>query len=218
MSKRSPQDIVLIGGGAHAFSLWSMLKQDKRKYRILGYTDTEKTSLAAEYLGTDEGFIKSKKYNKKQILLVMCIGVNTFLRKKLFNFFKKKGYNFLTYIHPAAVEVLNAECGEGSIVFPGVVLGPFVKLGDNVCIHSNVTVEHRTFIGSHSYVSLGTSIAGDCHIDRMSFVGINAGISNSVFLQENTVVGAGAIVLKSFLKKNITLIGTPARILRKRKC
>lgn len=211
------EKVILIGGGAHAFSMIDLLGQIKSKYTILGYTDTKKTSLSLRYLGDDKKIIADKKCGPKNVKLVMGVGTHIQLRKKVFNFFKHRGYKFLTHIHRSAVISPTARCGEGSVIFPGVILGPDVKIGDNVCVHSKAVVEHRTAIGNHSYISPSVSIAGDNYIGEGCFFGINASMIESISLKSGTVVGAGAVVLRSFNKKDVTLVGIPARILKRRK-
>lgn len=206
------KDLVLIGGGSHAFSILDMLIRNKPKYQILGYVDNQRTSLPLRYLGDDRVFAVGRKQKKEDMLLVSCIGINMPVRKNIFKFFKARGYSFLTYIHPSAIIGTGTEFGEGSIIFPGVIIGVSAEIGDNVCVHSNSVIEHETMIARHSYISPGVSIAGNCAIGESSFVGLNAGISQGVQLKENTVVGAGAIVLKSFNETNIKLLGIPAKI------
>ena len=209
------ENIVLIGGGKHAFSLLDLLTGSKPEYRIAGYVDVSKTGLSIPYLGNDSQFFQNKKNAPGKVVVVMCIGIDIALREKIFTTFRSKGYRFLTYAHSSSVISCTAEMREGSIVFPSCVIGPAVKIGKNVCIHSGVVVEHRTVIGDHSYISPGVSIAGECRIGDSSFVGIHAGISDSVSLEEKTVVGAGAMVLKSFHKSGITIAGVPARVLKR---
>ncbi len=193
-------------------AILDMLTQQRANYNILGYVDEKKTALSLRYLGNDSRFVAHKRHIAKRTKLIMCIGTHMALRRKLFNFFKSKGYGFLTYVHSRAAVSPSAYFGEGSVIFPGAVLGAFVKTGSNVCIYSNAVIEHKTYIGEHSYISPGVTIAGNCHIGSSSFFGINAGVADSVCLKNNTKVGAGAVVLQSFSKENITLLGVPASI------
>ena len=211
MSKK----VILIGGGVHAFSICSMLESAKGAYRFLGYVDSGKTALSLKYLGTDAEFCADKKYNKKDILLVMGMGINITLRRKLFKFFKLKKYNFLTYIHPSVISGKDAKCEEGCVVFPGSILGPGARLEKNVCLHSGVIIEHRTVIGEHGYISPGVTIAGDSRVGEGSFFGIKSGMADSLSVGKNTIVGAGSVVLKDFVKGNATLVGTPAREIKR---
>ena len=210
-----PERVILIGGGAHAFSILDMLKQASPKYDILGYVDIKKTSLSLEYLGSDEELAGADDFVPDKVKLVMGIGVQMRLRKELFTLFKNKGYKFLTYTHPASAISPTAECSEGSVIFPGVILGPGTKIQHNVSIHSNAVVEHRTVVEGHGYISPGVSIAGDCHIGESCFFGINSSVVDSVSLCADTIVGAGAVVLRNCDEKNVTLVGVPARILKR---
>lgn len=206
-----PKNVVLIGGGAHAYAVLDMLKQRKGLYKVIGYCDRQETGLKCRYLGKDNDLLKIKGCSRTQVQLVMAIGVDVILRERVFRAFKKKGYLFLTYIHPAALVSPLAKVNEGGVIFPGVVLGGGVVLKENICVYSNSVIEHRTIIGGHAYVGPAVAIAGDCLIGKSSFWGIGSCCIEKISLPDWTSVGAGSVIIKSMKKENITLAGVPAK-------
>ncbi len=210
-----PKDIVIIGGGAHAYSVGDLLSQDKEQGRILGYVDQKSTGLAFPYLGTDKELLDNPKIVKTEIVLAMGIGINVKLRSRLFDVFKNEGFAFLTPIHATAFVNPTARLGEGTVVFPGAMIGPGVITGVNVVIHTQAVVEHRTQIGNHGYVSPGVMICGECRLGERNFLGARSTLVENIILADDVTVGAGAVVLKSWEESGVTLVGIPAqKILR----
>ncbi|MBF0511547.1 MAG: hypothetical protein HQL13_04370 [Candidatus Omnitrophica bacterium] len=155
------------------------------------------------------------RMSPQDVQLVMGIGIDIKTRARVFQFFKERGYCFLSYVHPSAIVSSTAEILEGCIIFPGVILGSGVKLEENVCVYSASVIEHQTRIGAHSYVSPACATGGNCHISRECFLGINSTLIEGIELGKGIVVGAGAVVLQSFLEEKVVVAGVPAKIIRR---
>jgi len=205
------KNIVIIGGGKHAYSVLDLLTLNGHEGSILGYVDQQKTNLNLPYLGSDRELGDEKKFPRTDTPLVMGIGIDTKLRGKLFEVFKKQGFSFMTLAHPAAVVNPTATLGEGSVVFAGAVIGPGVELGRNVVAHTLSALEHRAAVGDHSYVSPGAIVCGECRLGQRNFLGVRATLVEDLILADDVTVGAGAVVLKSCETPGATLVGLPAK-------
>ena len=77
-----------------------------------------------------------------------------------------RDYNILTRHFSAFIPLednvaKSAEIGEGSLIYPGAVIGNNVKIGKNCQIHSNVVLEDGTIIGDNVIVHSNTVIGAD---------------------------------------------------------
>jgi len=200
--------IVLIGGGAHSISIINLIRRNFSNFKILGYTDLKKSKLDIKYLGKDE--LIFKKYNKKDILLVMSIGVDIKVRAKVFNLFKKKGYKFLTIIDKTSVLASNAKIYEGSVIFPNSSVGPEAVIGKNVVLHTNSVVEHNSIVCENSYVGPSAVVCGNSKVGKNCLVGANSCIIEFIKLPQNSILGASGLLNKNY-KKNKRFKGVPAK-------
>jgi UDP-perosamine 4-acetyltransferase len=200
--------IILIGGGAHSISIINLIERNYPNFKTLGYTDLKKTKLDIQYLGKDEFIFK--KYNKKDILLVMSIGVDIKIRAKVFNSFKKKGYKFLTIIDKASVIASNAKIHEGSVIFPNSSVGPEAVIGKNVVLHTNSVIEHNSIVSENSYVGPSAVVCGNSKVGKNCLVGANSCIIEYIKMPHNSILGASGLLNKNY-KKNKIFKGVPAK-------
>ena len=120
-------------------------------------------------------------------------GLNQF-RKARFDEGKRRGYRFLTYIHPSA-HVYTDEIGENCLILEQNVIQPFARIGDNVVIWSNNHIGHHTMIGDHCFVTSQVGIAGNCRVGEACFFGGQSGLIDNRSVGAGCIIGAGATVL-----------------------
>ena len=111
-----------------------------------------------------------------------------------------------------------------------------VKIGNNVWIGSNTTVEkatidstiisdnvkiddlvhigHNSFLGEYTQITVGSIIAGRAKTGKKCWVAPNAVIENGCSIGNNCLVGTHSLVRTNF-KDNCMVIGSPAKILKK---
>jgi sugar O-acyltransferase (sialic acid O-acetyltransferase NeuD family) len=200
--------IIIIGGGSHARSILALIKKNRLFSRLLGYTDTIKSNISIKYLGKDEEILKT--YDRKNTKLALGIGINTKLRKKIIN--KFRGYQFLSLVDQDAIIYKNCNIDEGSIVFPGAIIGPNVKIGSFCVVHHSVVLEHDVEISQNSYIGPGAVVCGNAKIGENVLIGANSTMIEKTFIQKNSKLGAGSVLINSFKSDNKSLIGIPAKI------
>ena len=157
------EKIIIIGGGGHARSILALLRKNKLSKYILGYTDLKKKNLPIKYLGEDKKIFQLNK--KNQTKLVLGVGINLRLRKKILNKFKK--FQFLSLIDKNSILLENCDVGNGSIIFPNVSIGPNVNIGKFCVIHNSVVIEHNVNIGDNSYIGPGSVVCGNARIEKV---------------------------------------------------
>lgn len=200
--------IIIIGGGSHAKSILALIKKNRLLSKLLGYTDEIKSNIPIKYLGKDEEILKT--YDKKKTKLLLGIGINIKLRKKIIN--KFKGYQFLSLIDQDSIVYKNCNIGDGTVIFPGTIIGPNVKIGSFCVVHHSVVLEHDVKISQNSYIGPSAVVCGNSKIGENVLIGANSTMIEKTFIQKNCKLGAGSVLIKSFKFENKSLIGIPAKV------
>lgn len=191
------QKIILAGNAITAQILHSYLVADPR-YSVVGVTvDDEFVSKGRvgelPAVGISE---LPSAFPAGENRVLMAIGYSDLnrVRESMFTRLKNMGYAIETYLHPGARVHTQVPLGEGSVVFPGAVIEPWVTLGANVKVWANVTLAHHSSVAEHCWIASGTVVSGQARISRNTFVGVNATIVNGVTVGEYNIIGAAALV------------------------
>lgn len=160
-----------------------------------------------------------------------------------------------TWIHPNVVIDNIVDIGEHCEIKSGAVIGqegfgfersdegiPIhfphfgkVKIGNNVFIGSNTTIEratlgttiiednvkiddlvqigHNSHIGANSMITVGALICGGAVLHENSYIAPNASIKEKLSVGVNGFVGLGAVVIRDVYDEEV-VVGNPARALR----
>jgi sugar O-acyltransferase (sialic acid O-acetyltransferase NeuD family) len=124
---------------------------------------------------------------------------------------KKKGYGFVSYIHPTSTISKDAKIGSNCFIFENVTVQPFVKIGNSVLIWSGSIISHNVTIEDNCYISPGVTIAGESKIKKYCFLGVNSTIRNKIEVSKECIIGMGAVVLGDTIEKSV-YVGNPARL------
>ncbi|GED67585.1 pilus assembly protein [Brevibacillus reuszeri] len=201
--------IIVLGGGGHAKVVMEVLQL--RNQEIIGFTDplTESTILGISWLGNDEIV---NTYSPEDILLVNGLGsvCNNTRRKRLFHFWKEKGFSFANVIHPSAIVSTNAILDEGVQIMAGAVIQAGVRTGSNSIINTRAAVDHDTSIGKHVHIAPGVTLSGGIIIEDDTHVGTGAVVIQGLTIGRNSMVAAGAVVVKD-VPADSKVAGVPAR-------
>ena len=119
--------------------------------------------------------------------------MNTF-RKSKFNFFREKGFNLASYVHPFISSTVIV--GQNSFLPDQVVVQPHTSIGSNCFVWPGATVGHHSVIQDHCWVTSGATLGGLVQLGDESFVGLGSTICDSVVVGARSLVGAGALITK----------------------
>jgi sugar O-acyltransferase (sialic acid O-acetyltransferase NeuD family) len=197
--------LLILGAGGHGRAVADLAAECG--WNVAGFTDR---SAGPGVLGGDddvEGLIRAGKVE------AAIVGVgNTALhrRTELFELLKKAGTTIPTLVHPRANVARTCRVGEGTVLFPGVVLGAAVEIGDNVVLYSNAVAEHDCRIASHAYLSPGAILSGSVTVEVGAFVGAGAILLPGITVGVDAIVAAGAVVTRD-VEAGVTVLGSPAR-------
>lgn len=206
--------ILVIGGGGHAAVLVDILKSQKRS--IIGLIAPEEPQhfilKDIPYDSKDEHVFL---HDPKDVILVNGIGSlpNNYLRFKLYEFFKEKGYSFLTVISESAHVSNYVSLGEGVQVMPGAIIQTGASIGTNSIINSGAVVDHDCKVGAHNHIATRACLSGQVRTGTKVHIGTGASVIHSISIGDNSVIGAGASINKDIVENTIVY---PAKFFERR--
>ena len=200
--------ICLIGYSGHSFVVADATKT--MGFRVSNYCDKKENLLNPLNLifsGDEKEALKEGVFNNFHP--VLGIGNNT-LRANIANFFILNKVSILTVLHQKAVIASSVEINEGSVVFAGAILNPFVTIGNGVICNSGCIIEHECKIGDFSHICPGAVLAGNVTVGKNVFIGANSVIRQGIVIGDNVVIGAGSVVVKN-VNSGSVVYGVPAK-------
>ncbi|MBX9595760.1 MAG: acetyltransferase [Roseomonas sp.] len=191
--------IVLAGNAVTAEILVRYLQADPR-YQVIGLTvDDAYVEGGSRFDLPVIGLSRlAETFPAADCAIVMAMGygmVNAH-RRSMFERLKAMGYGIETYRHPQAMIHTAHPIGEGSVILPGALVEPEVRIGADTMIWGNVTVAHHATVGDHAWIASGAVISGKAVIGDQCFIGVNATIVNAVTVGAGTIVGGGALITR----------------------
>ena len=136
------------------------------------------------------------------------------MRENMSKLYKKRGYNFATFIHKSAVIGMGCTINQGAVIFPFVYIGQDTEIGENTLIHAGARVENNCTIGSNCMISSGSFVGAKTSIGNTTFVGPNSAIKDGLFVGSNAVIGMASCVIRNVEDKTV-VVGNPSRVLKK---
>ncbi len=209
------KDLIIVGAGSQARELLQYVKDINRyerpSWNIKGFIADyggedipEKTNNEYKVLGTIDEWQPSENE-------VFAMAINEPLGKRLVA--KKllaKGAEFITVIHPNAVIADYCTIGKGCILYPCVVIGPNVKLGDFVTVSGKIGHDNR--LADFCTLSGSAETMGNVLVDEASFLGACSVVAPNVKIGKEAFVGIGSVVIRN-IKDGQKVFGNPARTL-----
>jgi len=116
-------------------------------------------------------------------------------RKKKYLEAKALGYKLVSYVCSKAFYWGTNQIGDNTMILEGVVIQPFVSIGNNVFIWSADHIGHHTKIKDHSFLASHVVIGGGAEIGEQCFLGINSTVRDHIKIGDRSVIGAGAIIM-----------------------
>jgi sugar O-acyltransferase (sialic acid O-acetyltransferase NeuD family) len=206
---KNNKPLIILGNGGHATVLTEVLLL--KKSDILGFTSPreEINRFGLHYLGIDEVILDHHPDSVDLVLGTGSINVSS-MRKKIFEYYKEKGYTFSTIIHPKAIVSEYSIISEGVQLLAGSIVQAFTTINRNTIINSGVLIEHDCTIGSHVHVAPGTVLSGQVSIGDGTHIGAGSSIIQNIAIGKNVLVGAGSVVIRN-IDDHHRVAGVPAK-------
>lgn len=189
-------DIVIIGaGGIGREAAWIIEEINKveNKLRLIGFVDDNMSMWGQnlngyEVLGGLNTLYPLK--NKPQVIVAIA---NCKVKKAIVENLQGN-FEFVTLIHPSVNVSSYVKIGQGTLIYPGVILTVNTTIGNHVLISGNCGIGHDTEIRDYSSVLWGCKFSGYNVIKEQCFIGIGASIAQGVNVETMSKVEIGSIL------------------------
>ena len=210
-----PKKCVVIGCGAHASSVISIVESSVESYEILGLVDTADHFDASEKIsGYHVIFNLSEMLNSpdkyRDVYCVLAIGDNQ-LRKAIFKKLINKKFKIPSIVSGSSIVDRTVVMGDGNIIGHAAIINAHTTLGRNSLINTGSLIEHGCNIKDHIHIGPRAVLCGGVRISAAVFVGAGAVIVPNVCVEEACIIAAGAVLISNVTEKATTFIGVPAR-------
>jgi UDP-perosamine 4-acetyltransferase len=189
--------IYVIGGGGHAKVLIDILLQQNKA--IVAILEKDSAKIGEQVIGIsvmDEQVLNSNESGN--VSLVNGIGSlpGKSMRRTVYERYKHLGFSFLVVQSSYAVVNSDVELAEGVQIMSGCVIQPGTKLGANVIVNTNASIDHDCIIGDHVHIAPGATLCGEVAVDDDVHIGSGATIIQGIKIGRGAVIGAGAVVTR----------------------
>jgi len=214
------KNVVFIGGGGFFLEVIEYINSDIENGHL---NELEIKGFLSDYDDVDKegckflGSIQDYQYDREDIF-VIAIGDVT-VRKRIFEEFKKKSANFLTYVHRSSQVSPSAMIGEGTIVCPNAIINAHAMIEENACINVFSSIGHEARVGKHSVLSPYTSLSGKSALGNSCFVGSRATLFPGVAVGDECTIDAHTVIKSTVNSRQIvsekrTFVSLKNRFLR----
>lgn len=190
------KDIVIIGaGGIGREVAWIIeeINEVNPTWNIIGFVDDNSEMWGKELNGYRVlgGLdILDKLESKPEVIVAIA---NCRVKKDIVSRLNGK-FDFATVIYPSVRISRFIEIGQGSIIYPGVILTVNTKIGNHVLISGNCGVGHDTVIGDYSSVLWGSNFSGFDTVGEECFIGVGTKVIQGIKIGIGRKVEAGTVV------------------------
>ena len=207
------KDLVIIGTGGvgrETALIVEEINKVKPEWNILGFIDDNKDLIGKEIMGYKVIGDRSYLNNfEKEIYVVIAIS-NYSMKEGLVKYLTNKNIKYATFIHPSVKINDTIEIGQGSIVYPGVIMTVNIKVGNHVIISPKCGIGHDTLIEDYVTLLWNVNVSGAERIRQGATLGSGSTIIQGLEIGRNSFVGAGAVVIRD-VEENKTAVGVPSR-------
>lgn len=202
----------MIGAGGHAKVLIDTLLA--QNLVPVGLLEVNSSLVGTDVLGVPVLAQEAILAQQDPTKIVLANGVGSVniptLRKKIFIQLKQAGFSFLTVIHPRAYIGQEVLLGEGCQIMAGSIIQPGCKLGENIVVNTNASVDHDGEIGDHTHLAPRVTLSGGVTVGESCHIGTGATVIQGIEIGCHVVVAAGAVVANNILS-NMRVAGVPAK-------
>jgi sugar O-acyltransferase (sialic acid O-acetyltransferase NeuD family) len=203
---------IIVGASGHAKVLADALQRQNEQ--VLGFVDPREDLwglqiLGAPVLGGDEVAL-----DRAPSTIHMANGIGSIKsvakRKRAYEWYVQKGYDFPAVIHPSSVVGGQVTIGKGVQLMAGSVVQAGTMLCDDVIVNTNASVDHDCWLEEHVHVAPGAILSGGVRVGRGTHIGVGAVVIQGITIGSDCIVAAGAVVIRDICS-GAKVGGVPAK-------
>lgn len=192
------RDIVIIGaGGIGREVAWIIeeINEVKPTWNIVGFVD-ENSEIQGKELNGYKVLGGLEALDKLEVKPYVVVAIaNCGVKKDIVGKLEGK-FDFATIVYPSVRVSKYVDIGEGSIVYPGVILTVNTRIGNHVIISGNCGIGHDTVIGDYSSVLWGSCFSGYDVVGQEAFIGVGCKIAQGIDITDGSRIATGSVVTK----------------------
>lgn len=194
------EKIVLIGGGGHAKVVIDAIRVSD-KFSIYGIVDPHLkeglTVLGIKVIGSDNILPDVfKKGIKRAFIGVGSVG-DCKIRKDIYKTLKLIGFGLPVIIHPGSIVADSVDFGEGTFVAAGAVINPGSRIGKNVIINTNSSIDHDCELKDFVHIAPGVTLSGGVTVGEETHIGTGAIVIQYISIGKKCLIGAGSTLCRN---------------------
>ena len=207
------KDLIIVGTGGvgrETAQIVEEINKVKKEWNILGFIDDNKDLIGKLINGYRViGNRIYLNYFEREVYVVIAIA-NYSVKKELVKFLTNKNIKYATIIHPSVKINETVKIGEGSIVYPGVIMTVNIDVGNHVIISPKCGIGHDTIIEDYVTLLWNVNVSGNDKIMQGATLGSGSTIIQGLEIGKGSFVGAGSVVIRD-IEENKTAVGVPSR-------
>ena len=207
------KNLIIIGAGGFAREIYWHAQKSVGfgvEWKIKGFLDGDIKLAAADYeLLPDKVLGDVETYEICADDVFTCAVGTPQARKVLAEKILSRGGEFINLVSTLAYVMPTVKLGRGVIICPYVNIGDNAELDDFVAVNDLSIIGHDAQIGKFSCVMPQANIAGKCKIGAEVFIGSSAILLPKAKVGDGATVGAGSVVLKK-VRADAKVFGNPA--------
>lgn len=194
------KSLIIVGTGLFA-EVVSSYFDELSDYKVVGFACHESFKNTDKIFGRNLFSIEklSDFFSPKDVDVFVAIGYGQMNknRQRVYQEMKERGYNCAKFIHPGIRIWDSSKIGDNVFIFEDNTIQPFTIIGNNTILWSGNHLGHHSVIGDHCFISSHVVISGSCKLGNNVFIGVNATLHDSISIGDECLIVAGAIISKS---------------------
>lgn len=200
------KNLIIVGTGLFAEVAFSYF-QELSDYDVIAFACHGAYKNANEFCGRPllvlEELSQSHAPDDIEIFVAIGYGAMNRNRQGVYEEVKLLGYRCATFVHPEVRVWGSSRIGENVFIFEDNTIQPYTAIGNNTILWSGNHVGHHSSIGEHSFVSSHVVISGSCKIGNNVFIGVNSTLHDGISIGDQCLIGAGSLIFKNTEAKSV---------------
>jgi sugar O-acyltransferase (sialic acid O-acetyltransferase NeuD family) len=209
------KDIVIIGAGGVGREVALIIEQINKEnptWNLLGFLD-DNPKVQNTYINGYKVLGGIGQIEQFKDVQAVCAIASYKVKSKIINSLTELNIRFPKIIHQSVHIPQYSSVGEGTIIYPGVIMTTNIEVGNHVIISPGCGIGHESIIEDFCSILWNVNISGNVRIGTGCMIGTGATVIQNIKVGRETTIGAGAVVVKN-LPENCTAVGVPAKVIK----
>lgn len=202
----SKSPLVIVGTGLFA-QLARDYFQELTDYDVVAFSCHERFKEAEELNGLPLLSLETldDHWPASKASVFVAIGYNKMNtdRQAVYEEMKSRGYACASFVFPNVKIWNSSKLGDNVFIFEDNTVQPYTSIGNNTVLWSGNHIGHHSTVGDHCFISSHVVISGSCRVGNNVFMGVNATLHDSLTIGDKCLIGAGAIISKDTQPKEV---------------